>query len=163
MNIKPKIFKLKFKNLSTKCSKHEEEFNGQCSLNKILYIEVVAKYLIRKTVETQKTFELKMIKCFGVFYILSIIILRIYGFSQSQYDFDPADIVYTVFSCYKAFVASTQFVSFIAAGLYDFKRKKVLMTQCSGLISKKIDTKYTLFDKDDKPELDLKAPDSIIG
>lgn len=123
----------------------------------------IAKVLIHRVALTQKSTELKIIDIGGLFYILSFIILRYYGFGLSGFRADPFEIIYTIISSLKAYIASVQFVKFIAAGLFDFKRKRTLMAQCTGLISK-VDQKFLLVKGDKKkPKIDLNDPLTVLS
>ena len=122
----------------------------------------VAKYLIKQVTETQKTFELKLIDIYGYFYIGSYILLRYYGYGIGGFRYDPVEIVYTLHSFFKGYISSIQFVKFVAAGVYDYKRKRMLLAQCTGLISK-VDRKLLFFDDKIKPLLDMNDKMTILS
>ena len=166
LKLDPKNVYFQFNSLSVECIDDDvdvctlEDHND--FLNKRISMFKLATYLIRKVTKTQKTYELKTIQFLGLFYVLSFIMLRYYGFGIQSIKADPLEIIYIAFSAFKAYSASTQFVMFISAGLYDYKRKKMLMAQCTGLISR-VDHKYMLFKDNERPELNLKDPLTILS
>jgi hypothetical protein len=165
LKMNPESLIFKFSQLDCKSLEFDElsELQSHYSnfAEKKVFIGTLALFIIKKITENQKTFELKLIKLFGMIYVLFMVILRIYAFKNTGYVIDPVEIIYVGFSCIKAYVASTQFVSFIAAGLYDFKRKKLLMTQCMGLISR-LNPKETIFDCKVQPRIDLNDPVTVM-
>ena len=125
-------------------------------------ISHLAKYLVHKVTKAQKKSELNLVYVFGMLYVLSFVILRYYAFGLSGFRADPFEIIYTIFSGIKAYKTSSKFAMFIAAGVYDFKRKWTLMAQITAIISK-VDHKYLLFKGKDIPELDLTDPAIILN
>ena len=164
--LNPNIMMVKFAYMPEYSPSNKEEAEESYDTYSVVDNEVsilqLAKYLVNKVTKTQKVSELNIIYLFGVFYVLSFVILRYYAFGMAGFRADPFEIIYTFLSAYKAYIASSQFVMFIAAGLYDFKRKRMLMAQCTGVISR-VDHKYLLFKGTDMPEMDLTDPATILN
>ena len=163
--INPESMIIRFSHIPQSCIDKvsgDDSFESYTVVNNEISIFKLAKFLVHKVTKTQNVSELKLIYVFGVFYVLSFVVLRFYAFGWSGFRADPFEIIYTIVSSYKAYTASSQFVMFIAAGLYDFKRKRMLMAQCTGVISK-VDHKYLLFKGTDIPEVDLTDPASILN
>jgi hypothetical protein len=144
------------------CEDDQDSIERSDLLNKKVSMVQIAKYLVLKVTETQKTFELKIFNFLALVYVLIVILLRYYAFDVSGFSASVIEIIYIFISSIKSFYGASHFIKFIAAGLYDFKRKKMLMAQCTGLISK-VDHKHMVFKGDNKPELDLHDPMTILA
>ena len=153
---------LKFLRFPNICSKELSNEIISCDTRDRISILKVATYLIKKVTETQRSYELKLIEMCGYIYIGIYFALRYYSYGVSGFRYDPLEIVYTLMSLFKSYASSTQFVKFIAAGLYDYKRKRMLMAQCSGMISK-VDRKHLLFNKTERPLIDISDPMSLLS
>lgn len=150
-----------FQNLKFLSNRPESLNNGPSDL-KTVYIETLATDLIIRVTGAQETFELQLAKVFGIIYAVFIFILPLLAAETFFITTDPVEILYINLSMIIAYISSHQIVSFIAAGVYDFKRKKLLMAQCSALISK-TDQKYLFYCSLPKPELDLNDPLTVIS
>ena len=153
---------LKFIHFPEACSNEICDEKVACDTKDSIPLLKVAKYLIKKVTDSQNSFELKLISWCGYLYIGSYVILRYYGFGIAGFRYEPIELIYTLASLYKGYYASTEFVKFISAGLYDFKRRRLLMAQCTGMISN-TDEKLLLFDQKQKPILDMKDPSTILS
>ena len=85
LNIKKKSLVFSFRKLSSNCTADLIiENNREGDDDKLIYIEDVAKHLIRRVTEAQHSFEAHLIKAFGVIYILSMLILRYHTFNSNK-------------------------------------------------------------------------------
>jgi hypothetical protein len=160
LKIKPNYLNLKFKELPEFIDE-DLDYVENFDFPNAVPLTKIAQYLVKRVTENQDTFELTLINMYGYVYIGSYFALRYYGYGWKGFRLDPVEIIYTVHSLFKGYISSVQFVKFIAAGLYDYNRKKILMAQCTGLISK-VDKKLLLFGKKG-PELDLDDPMTILS
>ena len=75
--------------------------------------------------------------------------------------FNFADIVYIFINIFISFFLSRGFLTFILVGVYDFSRRKLMMAQCSALISH-IDNKFLYLDRN-MARLDLTNIPTILS
>lgn len=75
---------------------------------------------------------------------------------------DGFELFYICFSFLVSFYFSRGFLLFIQSGVEDFKRKKLLMAQCTGLISR-VDRKFLLIGVNCFPKLDINDSNTIMS
>ena len=156
----PEKIELKFNNVpAIFLEDNNEHLNPE---GNTLGLVKLASYLIKEVSNAQETKELSLISRFSLFYILSFVLLRYLTFSDKSSEVNPFEIVYMIVSIYKAFISSKQFVTFIYTGVYDFRRRIMLMAQCSAIISN-VDQKLLYFKEIDKPQLDFNDPTTILA
>lgn len=98
----------------------------------------------------------------AVMYSASPIALRFYRYGSEWLSMDWLEILYIFYSLLLAFYFSRVFLLFIQSGVEDFKRKKILMAQCTGLISR-VDRKFLLIGKNCAPKLNVNDSGTIMS
>ena len=71
------------------------------------------------------------------------------------------DLTYIIMNILVSLLLSRTFLTFILAGVYDFRRRKLMMAQCSALISH-VDNKYLYLDRN-MAKLDLTHVSTILS
>ena len=164
--IKPEELRIQFSYFPQSCVLDKipasESFESYSVVNNEVSLSKLAKYLVHKVTKTQKVSELQIIHLLGLVYVILFVVLRYYAFGWGGFRLNAFEIAYTLLSVYKGYTDSSQLVKFIAAGLYDFKRKRMLMAQCTGLISK-VDHKFSLFKNTDMPQMDFTNSATILN
>lgn len=162
LKIPLKKLNLKFNQLPEVCIRVQVSEEIAVDTENRISLLKVALFIIKQVTETQKTFELNIIEICGYLYIGSYIALRYYSYGVNGFRYDPVEIIYTLKSLFKGYISSTQFVKFIAAGLYDFKRKRLLMAQCTSLICT-TDRKYSVLQNSNKHMLDTSDAETMLS
>lgn len=102
------------------------------------------------------------IEIMGILYSSSPIMLRVYRYGTSWIIMSGLEMFYIIYSVITSYFFSRAFLMFIQSGVEDFKRKKLLMAQCTGLISR-VDRKYLLIGVDCYPKFNMNDPNTIMS
>ncbi|CAG9322354.1 unnamed protein product [Blepharisma stoltei] len=98
---------------------------------------ILARLMIEFVVEhTKIRLEVIMLKLFAITYSLLPFLVR-YLKQDKMQGTDPLFIIFAIWSSFMNFRLSYGFILFIYIGVFDFRRKKMLMDQCSTMISDK--------------------------
>ena len=93
-----------------------------------------SKLIVSKLLKTKSKLDFWSIKAFSVLYALNPFLLEIYK-SGYSFELNFIYIIYSVVSALVAFIHCDAILRFLLTGTYDFRRKKLLMDECSALIT----------------------------
>ena len=146
------------------CRACHENFMDKMGLNEDNTVRVLqlSNFIMKELVISNGTNSFWLVKIMASLYSFSPILLRIYRYGISWVAMDWGQVMFIIYSVGMCFYISKKFLLYIQAGVEDFKRKILLMAQCTGLISR-VDRKLLLVGKDCSPKLDINDPRTIMN
>lgn len=97
--------------------------------------------------------------CLAVVYASLPFMIRLYYFGPGTFRLEPFPIFYSILCTYGAFYYSWFILRILALSIYDFRRKRLLLAQCSSFISPNEEMKCLFMTS--LPKLVLENPDTM--
>lgn len=163
MHIKPERMRLKFKELSEKTIATLGDYMTELPdlSDSTIPIDSISRYLINQITEAVKTPEIKLISACAALYTLIPFILLFYRYNKEMTEISWMGWMYMIMLMPNTYLYCRGFLLFILVGVYDFSRKKLLLAQCTALISR-VDNVYLKMN-DEYPRLDMSDANTVLS